>query len=152
MSLTHLRTPVWRQRLALFALVIGSLLVGIWADVSVGRKPDYLDLRTAVIAFLLSWVPAEMARNAINTGLHVQPKFARWVRAAVIGIISVAIAYALPAFISSLIVFPAVMAQLGLSFLADIAMGLVLTLQQALIPTLVIGSLSGVVAAWVVAL
>ena len=134
-------TPLWRQRLALLALAIGSLLVGIWADVLLGRKPDYFDLRTAVIAFLLSWIPTEIGRNAINNIQRVKPALARWLLAAVIGIFSVAVAYALPTFLSGLLNVPRV----GLSFLPTLLMGLAFTLRQALIPVLVVGSMVGVI-------
>jgi hypothetical protein len=116
--------------------MLGSLLVGIWVDAASGRTPDAFSVPTLILLALISWPPAEFGRDVIQ-------RLRYSALAPLIGILTVAISHALPTLLAGLVNVP----RTGLSFLPEVLMGLMFTLEQALIPSLVVGSVAGGVAA-----
>jgi hypothetical protein len=110
------------------------LLVGIWVDAASGRKPDAFSIPTLILLALISWPPAEFGRDVIQ-------RLRYSALAPLIGILTVAISHALPTLLAGLVNVP----RTGLSFLPEVLMGFVFTLERALIPSLVVGSSTGVV-------
>lgn len=137
----RLSNPIWRRRLARAALVISVWFVGVWADLSRGRTPDFFDVQTAVVNLFFAWVLAELCDTVIGRMPTAQP--ARLVSMALFGIAFSAVAHALPSFLVGLIQIPLG----GLAMLRSVVEGLMFTIRQALVPALVCGAIGGLISA-----
>lgn len=129
--------PVWLQRFATAALLIGAYGTGVWSDLMRGRWPDYFDVQTAIVAMIFAWVASEVALPMIA---RLPARGASLAFAAGVGVIYAALAHALPMFMAGLLQVPLG----GLAMVSSAIDGLFFTLRQAWLPALICGALAGV--------
>jgi hypothetical protein len=136
-SMSRFTSPVWRSRIANIALLSGVFGIGVWADLSRGRAPDFFDLQSGLIAMFFTWMLAELALP-LTARLPKTPT-AYILGMAVFGVFFCALAHALPGFMVGLIQAPFG----GLAMFRSVFEGLLYTLRQAALPTLILGPIAG---------
>jgi len=130
----------WRQRYAIFILILGALAVGFVSDALAKHPRVTFDLQAILIAFVLSWLPADIGSSAIEKVKREMQGWVKWLCMAVIGIATVALGNAFHSFIPGLLM----LVMVDFALLPDIFAGLIFTLRETFIPSCSIGAVVGI--------
>lgn len=131
----------WRQRYAVLVLIVGALIVGIVSDALANHPRATFDLQAVLIAFVLSWMPADIGNAAIEKAKRQLTGWGKWLWMAAIGIATVALGHAFHSFIPGLLM----LVMVDFSLLPDVFVGLLFTLREAFVPSCLIGATVGVI-------
>ncbi len=138
--MSALNNPVWLRRLMQLSMLAAVYATGVWSDLLRGRRPDFFDPQTAIVAMLFTYVLSEFVLQAAQ---HA-PKKPRAALAymAVVGVLFADLALAAPGFLAGMVTgllggFPMMRSALE---------GLLYALRQAFVPALVCGGIAGLIA------
>jgi pilus assembly protein TadC len=135
-----LNNPVWLQRLIKIAMLAAVYATGVWSDLLRGRRPDFFDPQTAIVALFFAYILAEFVLQAAQ---HAPKKaLAALLFMAVVGVLFADLALAVPGFLTGMITAPFG----GFAMVRSVLEGLVFSLRQAFVPALVSGGVAGLIA------